>query len=130
MRDSNSRPLGPKPSTLAIWANPRLHKLTCEWFYSNLIFKIKRFYSLWKNIIYSYSQMQIKLKIFLIIKQQKNQSQIKKLPNNGKPIYNTKFYFHKICFCSGVKISSSIRKLSSFASSLSTSSVMLSNQPI
>lgn len=23
MRDSNSRPLGPKPSTLAIWANPR-----------------------------------------------------------------------------------------------------------
>ncbi|EKD25669.1 MAG: hypothetical protein ACD_80C00004G0001, partial [uncultured bacterium (gcode 4)] len=24
MRDSNSRPLGPKPSALAIWANPRL----------------------------------------------------------------------------------------------------------
>ena len=23
MRDSNSRPLGPKPSALAIWANPR-----------------------------------------------------------------------------------------------------------
>ena len=30
MRDSNSRPLGPKPSTLAIWANPRLHKLVAN----------------------------------------------------------------------------------------------------
>ncbi len=30
MRDSNSRPLGPKPSALAIWANPRLYlQLDC-----------------------------------------------------------------------------------------------------
>ena len=31
MRDSNSRPLGPKPSALAIWANSRILSPRWEW---------------------------------------------------------------------------------------------------
>ena len=55
MRDSNSRPLGPKPSALAIWANPRNGARGQDWTADTRLFRPLLYH--WATLAYKFNTL-------------------------------------------------------------------------